>query len=230
MKEVLKNMKSLEEKIQYNFKNKVLLQEALTHSSYANERHGSAKCNERMEFLGDAVLSIVSAELLFTRFPDMPEGQLSKLRSSLVCTQSLAGFAKTLDLGSYLRLGKGETNTGGQERPSILEDAFEALIAAIYLDGGMEPAKAHILRFLVPALENHTTAFQDYKTMLQEVVQQNPGENVNYVLVGESGPDHDKRFEVQVRLNSNIIGSGVGKSKKLAEQEAAKEALHLMGL
>lgn len=223
-------MKSLEEKIGYTFKDSTLLTEAMTHSSYANERHGNVKCNERMEFLGDAVLSIVSAELLYNRFPDMPEGQLSKLRSSLVCTQSLSEFAKSIDLGHYLRLGKGEINTCGWERPSILEDAFEALIAAIYLDGGMEAAKKHILHFLVPALENHTTAFKDYKTMLQEVVQQNPGENVNYVLVGESGPDHDKRFEVQVRLNSNIIGSGVGRSKKIAEQEAAKEALHLMGL
>ena len=223
-------MESLEHKIGYTFQDRSLLQEALTHSSYANERHGRVRCNERMEFLGDAVLSIVSAELLYTRFPDMPEGQLSKLRSALVCTQSLAGFAAQIDLGSYLRMGKGEIHTKGWERPSTLENTFEALIAAIYLDGGMESAKRHILRFLVPALENHTTAFKDYKTTLQEVVQQNPGENVTYVLVGESGPDHDKRFQVQVRLNSNVIGSGVGRSKKEAEQEAAKEALHLMGL
>ena len=206
-------MESLEHKIGYTFQDRSLLQEALTHSSYANERHGRVRCNERMEFLGDAVLSIVS-----------------KLRSALVCTQSLAGFAAQIDLGSYLRMGKGEIHTKGWERPSTLENTFEALIAAIYLDGGMEPAKRHILRFLVPALENHTTAFKDYKTTLQEVVQQNPGENVTYVLVGESGPDHDKRFQVQVRLNSNVIGSGVGRSKKEAEQEAAKEALHLMGL
>ena len=223
-------MESLEHKIGYTFQDRSLLQEALTHSSYANERHGRVRCNERMEFLGDAVLSIVSAELLYTRFPDMPEGQLSKLRSALVCTQSLAGFAAQIDLGSYLRMGKGEIHTKGWERPSTLENTFEALIAAIYLDGGMEPAKRHILRFLVPALENHTTVFKDYKTTLQEVVQQNPGENVTYVLVGESGPDDDKRFQVQVRLNSNVIGSGVGRSKKEAEQEAAKEALHLMGL
>lgn len=223
-------MKSLEEKIGYTFRDSALLQEALTHSSYANECQEKIECNERMEFLGDAVLSIVTADLLYNRFPDLPEGQLSRLRSSLVCTQSLAAFAKQVDLGSYLRLGNGELHTGGRERPSILEDAFEALIAAIYLDGGMEPAKAHILRFLLPALENHSAAFKDYKTMLQEVVQQNPGENVHYVLVGESGPDHAKRFEVQVRLNSNVIGTGSGRSKKIAEQEAAKEALHLMGL
>ena len=162
-------MESLEHKIGYTFQDRSLLQEALTHSSYANERHGRVRCNERMEFLGDAVLSIVSAELLYTRFPDMPEGQLSKLRSALVCTQSLAGFAAQIDLGSYLRMGKGEIHTKGWERPSTLENTFEALIAAIYLDGGMEPAKRHILRFLVPALENHTTAFKDYKTTLQAV-------------------------------------------------------------
>lgn len=215
-------MESLEHKIGYTFQDRSLLQESLTHSSYANERHGRVRCNERMEFLGDAVLSIVSAELLYTRFPDMPEGQLSKLRSALVCTQSLAGFAAQIDLGSYLRMGKGEIHTKGWERPSTLENTFEALIAAIYLDGGMEPAKRHILRFLVPALENHTTAFKDYKTTLQEVVQQNPGENVTYVLVGESGPDHDKRFQVQVRLNSNVIGSGVGRSKRKRSRRRPK--------
>ena len=230
-KDMKDKLKELEQKLGYTFRDFSLLRQAMMHSSYTNENHlPKYRSNERLEFLGDAVLSIVSAELLYTRFPDMPEGQLSKLRSALVCTQSLAGFAAQIDLGSYLRMGKGEIHTKGWERPSTLENTFEALIAAIYLDGGMEPAKRHILRFLVPALENHTTAFKDYKTTLQEVVQQNPGENVTYVLVGESGPDHDKRFQVQVRLNSNVIGSGVGRSKKEAEQEAAKEALHLMGL
>ncbi|MCC8073828.1 MAG: ribonuclease III, partial [Clostridiales bacterium] len=183
-----------------------------------------------MEVLGDAVLSIVSAEFLYKKFPDMPEGELSKLRSSLVCTSSLSNFAQSIHLGDYIFLGKGEANTGGAERPSILENTFEALIAAIYLDGGMESAKKFILSFLTPALENHNINFKDYKTVLQEVVQQNPDENVNYVLVGESGPDHDKTFEVEVHLNSNVIGRGKGKSKKSAEQEAAKEALNLMGL
>ncbi len=226
----LNMMNSLEDKIQYYFKKPELLNQALTHSSFANELHKNSICNERLEFLGDAVLSIVSAEFLFNKYPDMPEGELSKLRSSLVCTQSLCGFAKQIDLGKHLYLGRGELNTGGRERASILEDAFEALIAAIYLDGGMEPAKKHILRFLAPAAENHNISFKDYKTTLQEVIQQNPDQTISYCLVGESGPDHDKRFEVQVRLNSNVIGHGIGKSKKQAEQEAAKEALSLMGL
>lgn len=222
-------MHTLEEKIEYTFQDKTLLKEALTHSSYANEMHNGIKCNERMEFLGDAVLSIVSAQYLFEKFPNMPEGKLSKLRSSLVCTQSLSSFARELNLGDYLLLGKGEQASGGAERPSILEDAFEALIAAIYLDGGFECAKRHILRFLSREVENHHSNFYDYKTVLQEIVQQNPDETLNYVHVGESGPDHDKIFEAEVHLNSNVIGRGTGKSKKQAEQEAAKEALKLMG-
>ncbi len=223
-------MKTLEDKIHYQFKNKELLLQALTHSSYANENHHGNICNERLEFLGDAVLSIVTAEFLFKRYPEFPEGELSKIRSSLVCTQSLSNFAREIDLGKYLYLGKGELNTGGRDRDSILEDAFEALIAAIYLDGGMTPAKQHILRFLIPAAENHQSPFKDYKTKLQEVIQQNPDQTINYVLVGESGPDHDKVFEVEIKLNSNVIGKGTGKSKKQAEQEAAKEALSLMGI
>lgn len=221
---------SLEEKIEYTFKNKLLLKEALTHSSYANEKRKGVVCNERMEFLGDAVLSIITAELLYNKFPDMPEGELSKLRSSLVCTAELSEFAKEIQLGEYLLLGKGEMNTGGKDRPSILENAFEALIAAIYLDGGMENAKKYVLRFLNSALETHHIKFKDYKTFLQEVIQKNPDETLNYVIVGESGPDHDKRFEVEVHLNSNVIGKGIGKSKKQAEQEAAREALLLMGI
>lgn len=222
-------MKNLESLIDYKFKDRSYLVEALTHSSYANERHDGTVCNERMEFLGDAVLSIVTAEYLYHKFPDMPEGKLSKLRSSLVCTQSLSSFAKQIDLGSFLLLGKGEATSGGANRPSILENAFEALIAAIYLDGGMESAKKHILRFLSAEIENQRISFKDYKTALQEVVQQNPDETLNYVLVGESGPDHDKRFEAEVHLNSNVIGRGIGRSKKQAEQEAAREALKLMG-
>lgn len=222
-------MKALEKRINYSFKNKNLLMEALTHSSFAHEKNG-VHSNERMEFLGDAVLSIISAQYLFEKYPDMPEGQLSKLRSSLVCTESLSGFAKEIDLGAALLLGKGEVNTGGYERPSILENAFEALIAAIYLDGGMEKAREFVTAFLEKALETHNISFKDYKTMLQEVVQQNPDQSVNYVLLSESGPDHNKCFEIAVRLNSNVIGVGKGKSKKSAEQEAAKEALKLMGL
>jgi ribonuclease-3 len=223
-------MKALEKRINYSFHNKAYLMEALTHSSFANERHNGSNSNERMEFLGDAVLSIISAEYLFEKYPNMPEGELSKLRSSLVCTDSLSSFAREIDLGSVLLLGKGEINTGGYDRPSILENAFEALIAAIYLDGGMEQARKFVLGFLSKALENHQINFKDYKTTLQEVVQQNPDESVNYVLVGESGPDHNKTFEVEVHLNSNVIGKGKGRSKKSAEQAAAKEALKLMGL
>lgn len=220
----------LEEKIEYKFKDRSLLIEALTHSSYANEQKRSMPCNERMEFLGDAVLSIVSAEFLYESFPKMPEGELSKLRASLVCTNSLSGFANEIGLGEFLFLGKGESKSGGSERPSNLENAFEALIAAIYLDGGMEFAKKHILRFLGKALKNHKIDFVDYKTKLQEVVQQNPDEKLNYVIIGESGPAHDRVFEIEVHLNSNVIGKGKGKSKKQAEQEAAKEALLLMGI
>lgn len=222
-------MKALEKRINYSFKNKNYLMTALTHSSFAHEKNG-VHSNERMEFLGDAVLSIVSAQYLYDKYPDMPEGELSKLRSSLVCTDSLSGFAKEINLGSALLLGKGEIVSGGSERPSILENAFEALIAAIYLDGGMEKAREFVIGFLEKTLETHQISFKDYKTMLQEVVQQNPGQNVYYVMVGESGPDHNKCFEAEVHLNSNVIGKGKGRSKKSAEQEAAKEALKLMGL
>lgn len=222
-------MNNLETKIGYTFKNKELLKEAITHSSYANEKQNGSKCNERMEFLGDAVLSIISAQFLFEEFPKLPEGKLSKIRSSLVCTQSLSAFAGEIELGRYLLLGKGEAASGGAERPSILENAFEALIGAIYLDGGMEPARHFVLRFLKKEIKNKHTNFKDYKTALQEIVQQNPDETLNYVPVGESGPDHDKRFEVEIHINSNVVASGIGRSKKQAEQAAAKQALQLMG-
>ncbi|MCD7872083.1 MAG: ribonuclease III [Clostridiales bacterium] len=224
-----KNINDLEEKIQYSFKNKAYLKAAVTHSSYANENRGSGAYNERLEFLGDAVVSIISAEFLFKKFPEMPEGQLSKLRSSLVCTASLSEYANEISLGDFLYLGKGEENSGGRKRPSILENAFEAVTGAVYLDGGLENAANFVLRFLSVSLDTHNISFKDYKTLLQEVIQQNHGEALNYVITGESGPDHDKRFEVEVHLNSNVIGKGNGKSKKQAEQEAAKEALQLMG-
>lgn len=223
-------MKKLQEKIEYEFKNISFLEEALTHSSYANEQQESTPYNERMEFLGDAVLSFVSAQYLYEKYPDMPEGRLSKLRSSLVCTQSLSSFAKEIDLGSCLKMGKGETASGGASRPSVLEDAFEALIAAIYLDGGIEQARKFILRFLSREVENHHSNFKDYKSLLQEIIQQNPDERLSYAVVNTSGPDHDKRFEVELKLNSNIIGRGIGTSKKNAEQEAARQALELMGV
>ncbi|MBR2099800.1 MAG: ribonuclease III [Eubacterium sp.] len=223
-------MKELEKKIEYVFKNRALLEEALTHSSYANEQPKNVAYNERMEFLGDAVLSFVSAQFLFEKYPDMPEGKLSKLRSSLVCTQSLSSFAKEINLGGYMKMGKGETASGGAQRPSVLEDAFEALIAAIYLDGGINEAKKFILRFLSREVDNHHTNFKDYKSLLQEIIQQNPDERLSYAVIGESGPDHDKRFKVELKLNSNVIATGEGTSKKNAEQMAARQALELMGV
>ena len=220
----------LEEKIHYPFKDKKILTEALSHSSYANENKRNRRSNERLEFLGDSVLSIVVSQYLFEHFSHLPEGELTKIRASLVCEKSLHIFAKQIDLGKYLLLGKGEENTGGRERPSILADAFEALIAAIFLDGGLETARAHILRFIPEDVEaQRHAAFNDYKTILQEVIQQNPEEKVEYVIVDQTGPDHNKAFTVNVCLNSNIIGVGTGKSKKEAEQMAAREALNLMG-
>lgn len=222
-------MENFEKNLKYTFKNKDLLLNALTHSSYANEvRQGSS--NERLEFLGDSVLSIIVSEYIFEEFSHLPEGELTKLRASLVCEKSLCGFSRQLDLGSYLRLGKGEEKGGGRERDSILADAFEAVLAAMYLDGGMDVAKKHVMRFVTVELK-HTEdeVFKDYKTALQEIIQRNPEESVSYFLTGESGPDHDKMFEVEVRLNSNVIGTGKGKSKKRAEQMAAKQALELMG-
>lgn len=220
----------LEEKIHYQFKDKKILTEALSHSSYANENKRNRRSNERLEFLGDSVLSIVVSQYLFEHFSHLPEGELTKIRASLVCEKSLHIFAKQIDLGKYLLLGKGEENTGGRERPSILADAFEALIAAIFLDGGLETARAHILRFIPEDVEaQRHAAFNDYKTILQEVIQQNPEEKVEYVIVDQTGPDHNKAFTVNVCLNSNIIGIGTGKSKKEAEQMAAREALNLMG-
>ncbi len=223
-------MTDLEESIQYTFKNKKLLTEALSHSSYANENKKNRKSNERLEFLGDSVLSIVVSQYLFEHFSHFPEGELTKIRASLVCEKSLHVFAKQINLGKYLLLGKGEENTGGRERASILADAFEALIAAIFLDGGLEAARKHILRFVPKDLDiQKNSAFNDYKTILQEVIQQNPEEKVEYVIIDQSGPDHNKAFTVNVCLNTNVIGVGTGRSKKEAEQMAAKEALGLMG-
>lgn len=218
----------LEEKIGYRFQNQSLVEVALTHSSFANEVKRHIPYNERLEFLGDAVLSIIVSDYLFHKF-HLPEGELTKLRASLVCEKTLALFAGQISLGEYLRLGRGEEITGGRKRPSICSDAFEALIAAIYLDGGIEPARTFVLPFVTDMLKEHTTPFKDYKTLLQEIIQQNPEERLHYALVEESGPDHDKRFMVEVHLNSNVIGVGEGRSKKTAEQQAARKALELMG-
>ncbi len=224
-------MTDLQNKIGYQFKNPALLNEALTHSSYANEHKSQhIKYNERLEFLGDSVLSIVVSDYIYKNCPELPEGELTKLRASLVCEKSLYEFAKKIDLGKYLILSKGERNNGGADRPSILSDAFEALIAAIYIDGGITPASKHILNFVIPAIKNSKKKkINDYKTTLQEIIQKNPGEKLEYVLVKESGPDHNKHFVVEVHLNSNVIGKGGGRSKKEAEQQAAREALELMG-
>ena len=223
-------MEDLEEKLGYKFKNIDLLKNALTHSSYANEVRGGYSSNERLEFLGDSVLSLVVSDYLYKQFKNLPEGELTKLRASLVCEKSLCSFSRELELGKFLNLGKGEDHNGGRERDSIFADAFEAVLAAIYLDGGMESARRYVMNFVLRELK-HTDdeVFKDYKTALQEIIQRNPEESVSYVLTSESGPDHDKSFTVEVRLNSNVIGCGTGKSKKQAEQRAAKQALQLMG-
>lgn len=225
-------MKDLAEAIGYSFRDKSLLERALTHSSYANEYlknpHDS---NERLEFLGDSVLSVCTSQYLYNTFPDLPEGELSKIRAALVCEDSLAKFAETIGLGESIKFGKGERQSGGGRRKSTVSDAFEAVIGAIFLDSGLESAKAFVLPFIKGALaERDEETFKDYKTALQEVVQQNPEEAVEYVIVEERGPAHAREFVAEVHLNSNVIGCGCGTSKKQAEQRAAREALELMGL
>ncbi|MBQ9964540.1 MAG: ribonuclease III [Clostridia bacterium] len=226
MKETTKRMM---EKIGYTFQNPQLLENALTHSSYANEGNRGLKSNERLEFLGDSVLGFITAGYLFSH-ADGQEGELTRLRASLVCEKALSSYARQLGLGECLLLGKGEQRGGGAERASILADAFEAVIASLYLDGGLNVAETFILPFLKEELSHQRRPqFRDYKTALQEIVQQNPEERLEYELKGESGPDHNKRFTVEVHLNSNVIGTGRGRSKKEAEQLAAREALKLMG-
>lgn len=224
-------MVELQKTLGYTFKDINYLKTGLTHSSYANENKKlHIKCNERQEFLGDAVLSIVVSDYIYKNCPSLPEGDLTKLRAALVCEKSLAGYARSINLGKYLLLSKGERRSNGQDRPSILADAFESIIAAVYLDGGMEEVRKFVLKFVVPDIKSaKPIRFKDYKTQLQEIIQKNPEEKLEYVLIGESGPDHDKHFVVEVHLNSNIIGKGGGRSKKEAEQQAAREALGLMG-
>ncbi len=220
----------LEKRLEYQFQNRKYLITALTHSSYANEVKGAGKSNERLEFLGDSVLGVIVADYLFKNQPNMPEGDLTKTRASLVCEKALCSFSRQLGVGEFLLLSHGEQNSGGRTRPSILADAFEAILAAIYLDGGMEQAREFVLRFVAPMAKSvKPKSFKDYKTVLQEIIQQNPEERLEYVLTGESGPDHDKHFTVEVHLNSNVVGKGGGRSKKEAEQQAAREALELMG-
>lgn len=223
------DIKKFQEIIGYTYKNEKLLIEALSHSSYANENKKHRKSNERLEFLGDSVLSIVVSKHIFNHYKHLPEGELTKIRASLVCEKALYEFSKVIHLGDYILLGKGEEHTGGRERPSILADAFEAVIASIYLDGGFEPVEKYILGFIPKDIINKPPVFNDFKTVLQEVIQKNPEEKIEYILVEEKGPEHDKAFVVNVCLNSNVIGKGMGRNKKEAEQMAAKEALELMG-
>ena len=219
-------IKDLEAAIGYHFQNISLLQNALTHSSYANERwHNSLLSNERLEFLGDSILGMVVAEYLFRTFPNRPEGELTRMRADMVCEKTLAAVANEIRLGEHLLLGHGEEQGGGRSRNSILADAMESVIAACFLDGGMEAAQRFIRRFIlveVPVSKLHNV---DYKTELQELVQQKRNQVLTYTLAGESGPDHDKQFEVEVSLNGRVVGRGCGSSKKRAEQDAARAAI-----
>ena len=220
-------MQALQARLGYSFSDRSLLENALTHSSFANEQRAAGYAsNERLEFLGDSVLGMVTADKLYHLFPDMPEGKMSRLRAELVCEQSLHAVAVQLGLGQYLRLGRGEERSGGRERPSILADAVEAVIAAMYLDGGIEPARSFILGHVLVGLDagkiHHVV---DYKTELQEQVQRKADQHISYELIGTTGPDHNKRFTMAVRLNGTEIGRGDGRSKKEAEQAAAKAAL-----
>ena len=222
-------IKDLETAIGYRFRNISLLQNALTHSSYANERwHNSLLCNERLEFLGDSVLGMLVAEYLYRTFPDRPEGELTRMRADMVCEKTLANVANSLGLGEHLLLGHGEEQSKGRTRNSILADAMESVIAACFLDGGMEAAEGIVKRFIlteVPVKKIHNA---DYKTALQELVQQKKNQVLAYSLIGESGPDHDKQFVVAVSLNGKPVGQGTGTSKKRAEQMAAQAAIALL--
>ena len=222
-------IKELENAIGYRFHNINLLQNALAHSSYANERwHNSLMSNERLEFLGDSILGMVVADHLYRNFLNRPEGELTRMRADMVCEKALAQIACRIGLGSHLLLGKGEEQGGGRNRDSILADAVESVIAACYLDGGMEAAKAFISRFVLVNVPVSRLTNADYKTALQELVQQKRNQVLAYTMTGESGPDHDKRFEVELTLNGQVVGRGIGSSKKRAEQDAARNALEAL--
>lgn len=222
-------MEKLEEKIGYSFKDKKLLQTALTHSSYANEKHDRSLSYERLEFLGDSILGLVTAEFLYSHEPALPEGRMTRLRAELVCEASLKKVAEELGIGEYMRLGKGEERSGGRSRASILADMVESVIAAIYLDSGMDSARSFIIERLLKNAdlgEQHKIA--DYKTELQELVQRKSDSHISYELTGESGPDHNKTFSFCVYINGVAAGQGSGRSKKEAEQAAACAALEKM--
>ena len=220
-----KDLKELEGKIGYKFDDFTLFTKAMIHSSYANEKHlPKYECNERLEFLGDAVLELVSSEFLFHNNPKLPEGELTKTRASMVCEPALAFCARDLDLGEYLLLGKGEDATGGRKRESVTSDAMEALIGAIYLDGGFANAKEFVLNFILNDIE-HKQLFYDSKTILQEIIQSRQDGELSYEILKEEGPDHNKSFWVDAVRNGEVIGSGHGRTKKAAEQQAAYEAI-----
>lgn len=222
-------MDKLEKKIGYAFRDRSLLQTALTHSSYSNERHGEGECYERLEFLGDSILGVVTAEFLYRRAPALPEGRMTRLRAELVCETSLHSVALELGLGAYMRLGKGEERTGGRERPSILADMVEAVIAALYLDSGMDEARRFIMEKLLRGAEiGEDHQYADYKTELQELVQRRSDRHISYEMTGQSGPDHDKVFSFQVSINGERAGEGSGRTKKEAEQMAARMALEAL--
>ena len=222
------DIKKFQEVIGYHFHDEKLLRQALTHSSFANEKHLKKHSdNERLEFLGDAVLEIISSEFLYKEYPDKPEGELTKLRASIVCEPTLALCTKDIALGEYLLLGKGENQTGGRGRKSILSDALEAVIGAIYLDGGFANAKEFIHKYILTDIE-HKQLFYDSKTILQEIVQENGTQPVEYILTKEEGPDHNKNFTVEARVNGKVMGQGSGHTKKAAEQAAAYQAIRVL--
>ncbi|MDR1364422.1 MAG: ribonuclease III [Oscillospiraceae bacterium] len=220
-------LKKFEEKLGYKFKDNKLLRIALTHSSFTNEFGTNSKNYERLEFLGDSVLSLIVSEYIFFKFPKMLEGELTRLRSSLVCEKTLKIFATDIDIGNFLFLSRGEERSGGRQRSSILADVFEAVIAAIFIDGGLEPVKKIVLKFIEQQLENLNNSARDYKTEIQELVQAKGEHVINYVVLSESGPDHDKEFTIELKIDGNTVGIGKAKSKKEAEKSAAKEALKL---
>ena len=222
-------IKDLENAIGYRFQNIQLLQNALTHSSYANERwHNSLLSNERLEFLGDSILGMLVAEYLYRNFPDRPEGELTRMRADMVCEKALSVVANQIGLGSHLLLGRGEEQGGGRNRESILADAVESVIAACYLDGGMEAAEKFVKTFVLTRVPVTKLNNADYKTMLQEMVQQKRNQVLSYTLVGETGPDHEKKFVIELTLNGVVVGRGEGTSKKRAEQDAARVALEAL--
>lgn len=221
-------MQKLEETIGYRFRNRKLLETALTHSSFANERHDSGEESyERLEFLGDSILGHITADYLYRQVPPIPEGRMTRLRAELVCEQSLHRIAQRLELGKYMRLGKGEERTHGRERPSILADMVESILAAMYLDSGSleEPRRFILNELLLPADLGEQHRSEDYKTALQELVQRKPNQLISYEMLGQSGPDHDKTFVFRVLVNGVSVGEGSGRSKKEAEQMAAREAM-----